>query len=135
MSDDTGTYAITGIPPPEGLESLTKQIPYIPGMPLRHEISELANPETQERKDHWTLFVLALEKFKAVPVNEKLSYFQIAGIHDYPRVSWDQGEPQAGEGSYCHHNKLNFSTWHRVYMLLFEVSNPFASQGPTLTHS
>ncbi|KAK7424587.1 hypothetical protein QQZ08_008597 [Neonectria magnoliae] len=120
MSDDTGTYAITGIPPPEGLKSRTDTIPYIPGMPLRHEISALANPTTQDGRDQWTLFVLALEKFKAMPVNEKLSYFQIAGIHDYPRVSWDQGNPEAGKGSYCTHNKLNFSTWHRVYMLLFE---------------
>lgn len=128
MSNDTGTFAITGIPPPEGRNSRTDQIPYIPGMPLRHEISKLAEPNTQKGRDQWTVFGLALEKFKAMPVNERLSYFQIAGIHDYPHVSWDQGNPQAGEGSYCTRSNLSFSTWHRVYTLLFEVSRLLASQ-------
>ncbi|KAF4990549.1 hypothetical protein FGRMN_8410 [Fusarium graminum] len=117
---DTGTFGIHGIPPPEGLESKSKRIPYVPGMPLRHEISEVADPKTQEGKDQWTLFVLALERFKNLPVDDKLSYFQVAGIHDYPRVSWDQGKPEPRTKGYCTHNTLIFSTWHRVYMMLYE---------------
>jgi tyrosinase len=90
-------------------------------MPLRREISKL--PKSKEPKDQrqWTLYVLALERFKNLPVDEKLSYFQVAGIHAYPQLTWDEGEPSKKGGFYCTHGQLTFSTWHRVYMLLFEV--------------
>ena len=123
MSDDIGTFAITGIPAPDNVKFLTDKIPYARGMPVRYEISKLAQPNTQDGKDQWTLFVLALERFKSMPVEYKLSYFQVAGIHAFPGVSWDQGKPEANKGSYCSHNQLNFGTWHRVYILLFEVSD------------
>ncbi|KAF4341939.1 tyrosinase precursor [Fusarium beomiforme] len=47
----TGTFGIQGIPPPKGLVSKTENIPYVPGIPKRHEISEVADPDTQEGKD------------------------------------------------------------------------------------
>ncbi|KAH7227272.1 hypothetical protein B0J15DRAFT_577507 [Fusarium solani] len=113
------SFGITGIPA-ENVEHRTKDIPYAPGMPLRREISKL--PKSKEPKDQrqWTLYVLALERFKNLPVDEKLSYFQVAGIHAYPQLTWDEGEPSKKGGFYCTHGQLTFSTWHRVYMLLFE---------------
>jgi tyrosinase len=72
------TYGITGMPRPNGVEPKTVKIPFVPGLPPRYNIETLAT-KAHLRKQ-WTLFVLALEKFKNMPVTEKLSYFQIAGI-------------------------------------------------------
>ncbi|CAM1500554.1 Fc.00g097160.m01.CDS01 [Cosmosporella sp. VM-42] len=110
---DDPTYGIRGLPRPDDAVKHTKQIPYVEGLP--------------------TIFVLALERFKLKPVNEKLSYFQVAGIHGYPEVAWDNApapkqdpdptKVKPGDqpfGGYCNHNGLNFPTWHRPYMALFE---------------
>lgn len=77
----------------------------------------------------WTFFARDLEKFKALSVDEKLSYFQVAGIHGSPELPWDSAPeprhaPKPGDnpfGGYCHHNTVAFPTWHRPYMLLYEV--------------
>jgi tyrosinase len=39
------------------------------------------------------------------------------GIHGYPKVDWDD----VPGGFYCPHNKFRFPTWHRPYMMLYEV--------------
>ena len=70
-----------------------------------------------------TLFVLVLEDFKAEPVGQKLSYFQIAGIHGYPSIAWDCVDPPTAirtaqdddhDHFYCAHNSVMFPTWHRL---------------------
>ncbi|KAG5781349.1 hypothetical protein H9Q73_004978 [Fusarium xylarioides] len=131
---EDGTYGIKGLPRPPNAMRYPGDIPYVKGLPVRKEISSLANSENPKERKQWTLFVLALERFKSIPVDDKLSYFQIAGIHGYPEVAWDGApEPkhgpdkktkQAGDqpfGGYCNHNSLNFPAWHRPYMLLFEL--------------
>lgn len=146
-----GTYGITGILPPTGVTSKTKRIPFAPDMPVRREISSLYKPPPEPKEDEvtiqpvapyteemrqWTLYVYALMKFKARHVDDRLSYFQVAGIHGYPETSWDGAEPPPKDhtpgkdvdpgknpfGGYCEHNTIAFPTWHRPYMLLFEVS-------------
>ncbi|KAF5586524.1 tyrosinase precursor [Fusarium pseudoanthophilum] len=130
---EDGTYGIKGLPRPPNAMRYPGEIPHVDGLPVRKEISSLANSDDPRERKQWTLFVLALERFKAMPVDDKLSYFQIAGIHGYPEVAWDGApEPkhapdkktkQAGDqpfGGYCNHNSLNFPAWHRPYMLLFE---------------
>ncbi|KAF5547017.1 tyrosinase precursor [Fusarium napiforme] len=130
---EDGTYGIRGLPRPRNAMRYPGEIPYVKGLPVRKEISSLANSDDAEERKQWTLFVLALERFKSMPVDDKLSYFQIAGIHGDPEVAWDGApEPkhapdkktkQAGDqpfGGYCNHNSLNFPAWHRPYMLLFE---------------
>ncbi|KAI8155502.1 hypothetical protein K4K49_007297 [Colletotrichum sp. SAR 10_70] len=118
-----GTYGITGIPRPDDLEDKTINIPFVPDMPVRYNVEILATDKKLRKQ--WTLFVLALEKFKNKPIQEKLSYFQIAGIHAAPYQPWD-GAPRGPVNDkgkplgYCVHNGLNFPTWHRPYMLLFE---------------
>ncbi|RSL78216.1 hypothetical protein CEP51_008394 [Fusarium floridanum] len=129
------TLAITGIPV-ENVETKTKDIPYAPGTPIRREINELFPSEDPLIRKQWTLFILGLEKFKKMPVDERESYFQVAGIHGYPETSWD-GAPDPPKdpvwdppdsrpdganpyGGYCHHNTIAFPTWHRPYMLLYE---------------
>ena len=49
------------------------------------------------------------------------------GIHCYPLVGWDGERPgpnpnEPDPGGYCTHNMVTFPTWHRPYMLLYEVS-------------
>ncbi|KAM5350817.1 hypothetical protein ACJ41O_007322 [Fusarium nematophilum] len=135
---ETGTYGIKGLPLPAGAIKRTHEAdgknegtPYVEGLPVRHEISALANSKDPDHRRQWTLFVLALEKFKLKPIEDKLSYFQVAGIHGYPEAPWDGAPPpredpettRAGDqpyGGYCNHNGLNFPTWHRPYMALFE---------------
>ncbi|KAF4454859.1 hypothetical protein F53441_2729 [Fusarium austroafricanum] len=128
-----GTYGIKGLPRPPNVVRYPGEIPYAPNLPVRREISSLANSDNPEENRQWTLFVLALKRFKSMPIDEKLSYFQIAGIHGYPEVAWD-GAPEPKHapdkktkkpgdqpfGGYCNHNSLNFPAWHRPYMLLFE---------------
>ncbi|KAM0229071.1 hypothetical protein ACHAPO_010226 [Fusarium lateritium] len=133
MTDNSGTYGIKGLPRPK--DAVTRHpeggIPYVESLPVRYEISVLAGSTDPHLRRQWTLFVLALEKFKLKPVNEKLSYFQVAGIHGYPEGAWDNApaprkdpkDPKKGDqpyGGYCNHNGLNFPTWHRPYMALFE---------------
>ncbi|WXC48237.1 hypothetical protein QX201_007950 [Fusarium graminearum] len=134
MTDNSGTYGIKGLP--RHKDAVTRQpdggIPYVENLPVRYEISVLASSTDPLLRKQWTLFVLALEKFKMKPVSEKLSYFQVAGIHGYPEGAWDNApppkqdpkNPKKGDqpyGGYCNHNGLNFPTWHRPYMALFEV--------------
>lgn len=83
----SGTYGIKGLPRPDDAVTRTHKpdgknegIPYVEGLPVRHEISALANSKDPDHRRQWTLFVLALEKFKLKPVEDKLSYFQVAGI-------------------------------------------------------
>ena len=48
------------------------------------------------------------------------------GIHGFPGdLVWDNSKPPShprdGHMVYCTHNTITFPTWHRPYMLLFEV--------------
>lgn len=50
-----------------------------------------------------------------------------SGIHSYPLVPWDgvgqpSPEPNPNLPGFCNHNLVTFPTWHRPYMLLYEVS-------------
>jgi tyrosinase len=82
MADNSGTYGIKGLPRPR--DAVTRHpeggIPYVENLPVRYEISVLASSTDPLLRKQWTLLVLALERFKLKPVNEKLSYFQVAGI-------------------------------------------------------
>ena len=98
-----------------------------------------------------SLFIQALHKFQVMPYEDQLSYFRIAGklipelivekkncltlnswlgIHGYPKnVPWNMDQkPGEGEGYYCAHNKVTFATWHRPYLLLFEVRSLLCNQ-------
>ncbi|EWZ40660.1 common central domain of tyrosinase-domain-containing protein [Fusarium oxysporum Fo47] len=133
MEPFTGeTYPITGIP--SNAERRTDNIPYAPGLPCRREITYYFPSDNAFIQKQWTLMVLALNRFKRLKVNEKLSYFQVAGIHAYPLQPWDGAAPPNKDsedpkklppganpyGGYCEHNTITFATWHRPYMLLFE---------------
>ncbi|KAJ7501178.1 hypothetical protein B0H11DRAFT_1713961 [Mycena galericulata] len=109
------TYPITGIQdglPPPG--SPAREVP------LRVEVDDFYTRE--EYAVQRNLFLLAMAKFKAMDTSTKLSYFQVAGIHGMPLITWDDPlhpEPVPARG-YCPHNLITFPTWHRPYMVLFE---------------
>ncbi|KAL2406782.1 Polyphenol oxidase 1 [Exophiala dermatitidis] len=83
--------------------------------PLRTEIGQFSTSGAP-----FDLFVLSLIAFQAVNQSNPLSYFQVSGIHGFPRIPWDG---VVGTGSYpgfCTHAATPFPTWHRPYMALFE---------------
>ncbi|KAJ7218944.1 hypothetical protein C8J57DRAFT_1596327 [Mycena rebaudengoi] len=85
------TYPITGIASPAGSP---------PGeVPLRVEadtfFQDFLNYNPSSRRhvpdyvDQCNLFLLAMAKFQSMDNDEKLSYFQVAGIHSMPYITWD----------------------------------------------
>lgn len=61
------------------------------------------------------------------------SFFQIGGIHGLPNKPWDGAvgsqpwDPNSQWGGYCTHGSVLFPTWHRPYVMLYEVHNPVPS--------
>jgi len=55
------------------------------------------------------------------------SFFQVAGIHGLPNTPWDGAvgdkpwDPNTQWGGYCTHGSVLFPTWHRPYVMLYEV--------------
>lgn len=113
-------------------------IPLIPGqdVPVRREITDWY--EDGDSKYQVSLFVQSLNLLMEQPVEERLSYFQIAGIsscdvdyifiltdlkgiHGSPPVGWDN-EDGVSLG-YCAHDYVTFLIRHRPYLLLYEVSD------------
>ena len=50
-----------------------------------------------------------------------LTYYSLAGIHGQPKEDWNEFTPKEGYG-FCHHALNTFPTWHRPYLMLYEVS-------------
>ncbi|KAI0398042.1 Di-copper centre-containing protein [Xylariaceae sp. FL0594] len=105
------TYPIVGIP--AGATA--------PAIPLRLEADSWYPGTTEEHLVQNSLFLYALKALQARDPRDKLSFFQIGGIHGMPFQPWDedttQKTPQEG---YCTHDSLLFPCWHRPYVLLFE---------------
>lgn len=86
--------------------------------PIRQEINVLASSGDAS----WDLYVLALQRFQDVSADDPLSYFQIAGIHGYPKRPWDGVSGTGKEVGFCMHTSVLFPLWHRPYLALYEVS-------------
>ncbi|KAF2259452.1 Di-copper centre-containing protein, partial [Lojkania enalia] len=77
--------------------------------------------ELEKNKDQWNIYLLGMRKFQSMDQKNKLSWYQIAGIHGRPHVAWDGVESaDGGGGGYCAHGANIFPTWHRPYLALFE---------------
>ena len=50
------------------------------------------------------------------------------GIHGLPLKSWDESDQK--DGGYCTHGVPLFATWHRPFVLLYEVFYTLASKDP-----
>ncbi|KAH1293571.1 prephenate dehydrogenase (NADP(+)) [Aspergillus fumigatus] len=103
-------YVIKGIPVDAG------QI-----IPVRRDIDEWYEDTSRQSRIQLSIFIWALREFQSIDYKDRLSYFQIAGIHHFPLITWDEEEPPVpNKPGYCVHNNVTFPTWHRPYMLLFE---------------
>ncbi|KAL4919138.1 hypothetical protein BDW62DRAFT_209876 [Aspergillus aurantiobrunneus] len=99
---------ITGIPIPAGEVT-----------PARPEISSWWKSDAPQTQIQVSLFIQALGKMQdRDPVTDNKSFYQIAGIHGFPQVYWDNADVL--KGFYCTHGTFTFPTWHRPYMLLYE---------------
>ncbi|EPS38104.1 hypothetical protein H072_8125 [Dactylellina haptotyla CBS 200.50] len=107
-----GTYAITGVQTGRGQDNSS---------PIRQEIDAWsADPANV---DQVNLYLQALASFQLMPVSDKLSYFQVAGIHGEPFRPWDENtpaDPRTRWRGYCTHASVLFPTWHRPYLALYE---------------
>ncbi|TDZ61431.1 Tyrosinase [Colletotrichum trifolii] len=86
--------------------------------PLRRNINDLQASGAQ-----WDLYILGLAAMQRdEPETEKLSYFQISGIHGRPFIPWNGVQAVSGGsgGGYCPHGNVQFPMWHRPYLALFE---------------
>ncbi len=138
MASTDGFYPIIGIH--DGLDPGKDQL--LRKVHLRMELDDWYQSQQLVHYNQRALFFPAFWKFSQMKPQEKLSWFQIAGkvphafvpcetwteqftgIHGKPFIAWDEPPEKganAGKG-YCTHNSILFSTWHRPYLLLFEVS-------------
>ncbi|PSK46330.1 Tyrosinase [Elsinoe australis] len=86
----------------------------------------------REQPDMFNLYLIGLRRMMAVPQQNALSYYQIAGIHGRPYIQWDGEAPERRQsdnaqapadgwgGGYCTHVSNIFLTWHRPYLALYE---------------
>ncbi|KAL2041570.1 hypothetical protein N7G274_005952 [Stereocaulon virgatum] len=102
----TNSYGIKGVC--SGVNTATGQRPF------RQEFSKF-----KDSGPVFDLYILSLEQFQQRNQSALLSYYQVAGIHGHPYISWDgvQGNYQAG---YCTHGSILFPSWHRPYMAAYE---------------
>ncbi|KJX93717.1 tyrosinase precursor like protein [Zymoseptoria brevis] len=94
---------------------------HVSGVQPRLEIDDLM----VNHPDVFNLFILALQQImqdESDGVQNKMNYFEVAGIHGFPRKNWDgvQVPGSRQKGSYCTHSSFLFPTWHRPYLALFE---------------
>ncbi|KAI1261009.1 Di-copper centre-containing protein [Xylariaceae sp. FL1019] len=92
--------------------------PLLDGAPQpRLEIREL-----EKDKEAWTLYLLAQSWMQYTPQDSPFSWYQMAGIHGAPGLTWGNVNATPGneDSGYCHHVSILFPTWHRPYLALYE---------------
>ncbi|KAI0009769.1 Di-copper centre-containing protein [Xylariaceae sp. FL0662B] len=98
--------------------SIVAGLPRIDGKaPLRAEIRDLKKDE-----DKWNLYILALSWMQFTDQESPFSWYQIAGIHGAPALTWGDVDPTPGneQSGYCTHVSILFPPWHRPYLALYE---------------
>ena len=90
-------------------------------VPVRMEADDWWKSKRPIHVTQHSLALAALAKMYDTDPHDKLSYYQIAGIHNQPIVPWD-GTPFENK-NYCMHGQPNFPVWHRPYVVLLEVSD------------
>jgi tyrosinase len=83
----------------------------------RLEIRQLAR-----NSDQWNLYLLGMERFQSKDKNDKLSYYQVSGVHGRPFQTWNNfPTPLVNQAGFCPHGSTLFGSWHRPYLAIFEV--------------
>ncbi|KAH7138143.1 hypothetical protein B0J11DRAFT_8188 [Dendryphion nanum] len=102
-----GTIEITGVRRAYG-ESI------LPAAP-RLEIRQL-----YQNRDMFNLYILGLERFYSKARNDPMGYYQVAGVHGRPFITWNNFGPLVNQAGFCPHSQGLFPTWHRPYLAVFE---------------
>ncbi|KAK8014508.1 tyrosinase precursor [Apiospora arundinis] len=70
----------------------------------------------------WDLYILGLSELQNRSESDPLSYFQIAGIHGRPFISWNgvNNITKDDQLGFCPHSQVLFTAWHRPFMALYE---------------
>ena len=78
--------------------------------------------QLQNNPDQFNIYLLALQAMQLTSQSNKLSWYQVMGIHGVPFKPWDNvANSSDGSGGYCTHASNLFPTWHRPYVALYEV--------------
>ncbi|KAF4589100.1 tyrosinase 2 [Ophiocordyceps camponoti-floridani] len=102
-------YAITGVKVDNG------------PLPIRRNIDDLE----AEKGPQWDLYIQSLSFMYDMDSDDSLSFFQIAGIHGWPFIEWNntgRGNANSPWAGYCPHGEPIFLPWHRAYVVLYEQS-------------
>ncbi|KAI1490662.1 hypothetical protein F5X96DRAFT_522342 [Biscogniauxia mediterranea] len=99
------SFIVGGLPPVDGK------------VQLRQEVREL-----EKDKDKWELYILALSWMQYTDQGSPFSFYQVAGIHGAPGLTWASVDASPGSENkgYCPHASILFPTWHRPYVALYE---------------
>ncbi|KAJ6261170.1 Tyrosinase [Drechslerella dactyloides] len=92
----------------------------------------------EKDKDQFNMLLLALEKIQQTPDSNPFGWYQIAGIHGRPYVTWQMGPtevPYDPSRGYCTHGSILFTTWHRPYLLALEQALFHAAMAIAATFS
>ncbi|KAF2026721.1 Di-copper centre-containing protein [Setomelanomma holmii] len=88
----------------------------------RIAISGVCSTQTlRNNGDQWNLYLLGMERFMAKSKDDRLGYYQVAGIHGRPFVTWNGfPTPLVNQAGFCPHAQTLFGSWHRPYLAIFE---------------
>lgn len=87
-------------------------------VPVKMEVDDWWGSKDPIHLNQQTLLFTALTKMYEASPHDRLSFYQIAGIHQQPIVPWDDAPFE--NKNYCMHSTPNFPTWHRPYNVLLE---------------
>jgi tyrosinase len=88
----------------------------------RQSYPRLEIRQLQQNADQWNLYLLGMERFMSKDKGDKLSYYQIAGVHGRPFTSWNNfPTPLVNQAGFCPHGSTLFGSWHRPYLAIYEV--------------
>ena len=90
---------------------------------LPNSIQQRLSIQTLQKNDQqWHLYLISLNRLQDMDQAQKLSYYQVAGIHGRPFIPWDGVNPAPGQenSGYATHSSTLFPVWHRAYLALFE---------------
>ena len=76
--------------------------------------------QLEQDADQWNLFMLAMQDFQNTDHSSTTSWYQVAGIHGMPYVTWNNVQGSNPGSGYCPHSSPLFICWHRPYVALWE---------------
>ena len=89
---------------------------------VRHSLQYVQNLyDSGEDRSKLENLIRAFRGIQALPVDNKNSFFYLAGLHGLPFHGPGETNPEWW-GGYCWHGTVLFPTWHRIYVLRLEDS-------------